>query len=140
MNVTKLNFKHVYPKIFDVLKNCDYISLDLEFSGTRVNKNLINTKYDSEELRFFKIQENIKKFTPLQLGLCGFKLLQSSVQFYPMNFYIFPYSNDFLDKKYLFDINSVNFLMSNSFDFNKIFYDGIRYVSLHDYEKNKEFF
>ena len=43
MNVTKLNFKYLYPKISTVIQNCDFISLDLEFSGTTSNKEFINT-------------------------------------------------------------------------------------------------
>jgi hypothetical protein len=139
MNITKLNFKYLYPKILHTVKNCNFVALDLEFSGITLTKELINSRQDDIELRYFKIKENIKNFIPLQLGLCGLKVKEQNIKLYPMNFYIFPFANEtnFYNKKYLFDMNSINFLVGNNFDFNKTFYDGIRYLSLHERKQMK---
>jgi hypothetical protein len=134
MNITKLNFKYLCPKISNILKRCDHLSIDLEFSGISSHKELINSRHDDNELRYFKIKQNIKNFIPLQLGLCAMENKREKVILHPMNFFIFPFSNEtlFFNKKYLFDISSINFLVSNNFDFNKTFYDGIRFLSIHE--------
>jgi hypothetical protein len=139
MKISKLNFKHLYPQINKTLIDSNFISMDFEFSGTTMRRELVNTRFDDPHFRYFKLKENIKNFIPLQIGLCGLKVQNSNtVNLFPMNFYIFPYLPDYSDKKLSFDIGSINFLTSNSFDFNKTFYDGIRYISLSEYEKNKQ--
>jgi hypothetical protein len=138
MKITKLNFKYLYPKISKVLAECDFVSFDLEFSGTSSKKELVNTRFDDVNFRYFKLKENTKNFLPLQVGLCGMKINSGKISLFPMNFYIFPHlQNDDTSKKYLFDIGSINFLTSNFFDFNKTFYDGLRYISLSEYHNNR---
>ena len=138
MNFTKLNFKYYYPHILNNLRNSNYISIDMEFSGTNFNKDLINTKYDSVGQRYFKIKENIKRFAPLQVGICGIKSsFSDKVLFNSMSFNIFPKTFENADKKYVYDMNSIKFLTSNNFDFNKTFYDGIPFISKQEFEKLK---
>ncbi len=136
MKITKLNYKYLYPQIKSSLSNSNFIALDFEFSGTSLKKELVNTRYDDINLRYYKLKENIKSFLPLQAGICGVKIndtISTNIELQPMNFYIFPDSSPSRNKnKYHFDIDSINFLASNSFDFNKTFYDGIRYISLSD--------
>jgi hypothetical protein len=136
MKVTKLNFKYLYPQISKILSECDYIAIDMEFSGTASKKELTNTKYDDVNLRYFKLKESTKNYLPLQFGLCGIKT-KKEIELFPMNFYIFPQATEFSSRKYTFDIGSIKFLSNNMFDFNKTFYDGIPYVSLNEYDKNK---
>ena len=91
MNFTKLNFKYYYPHILNNLRNSNYISIDMEVSGPNFNKVLINTKYDSVGPRYFKIKENIKRFAPLQVGICGINSsFSDKVLFNSMSFNIFP--------------------------------------------------
>jgi hypothetical protein len=138
MNFTKLNFQYHYPHILKTIRSSNCISIDLEFSGTNFSKELINTKYDSVQQRYFKIKENIKRFAPLQVGICGIDFSHSNkVLFNSMSFNIFPKTFDEINKKYVFDMNSIKFLTSNGFDFNKTFYDGIPFISKQDYEKIK---
>ncbi len=47
----------------------------------------------------------------------------------PFCFYVFPKST-IDDKTMLFQANAINFLISNNFDFNKVFKDGIGYTAL----------
>lgn len=139
MKISKLNFKHLYPQINKTLIESNLVSIDFEFSGTTMRRELVNTRFDDTNFRYFKLKENIKNFLPLQVGLCGLKVQNSNtINLFPMNFYIFPYLPEYSDKKLCFDIGSINFLTSNSFDFNKTFYDGIRYISLSEYEQNKK--
>jgi len=136
MKVTKLNFKYLYPQISKILSECDYIAIDMEFSGTASKKELTNTKYDDINLRYFKLKESTKNYLPLQFGLCGMKI-KNEIELFPMNFYIFPHVSESSSRKFTFDMGSVKFLSNNMFDFNKTFYDGVPFVSINEYDKNK---
>ncbi len=64
--------------------------------------------------------------------MCGFKIENDNlIKASPFNFHILPMSNDNLDsnRQYL-NINTLYLLGSNNFDYNKLFYEGIEYVSL----------
>lgn len=47
-------------------------------------------------MTYTKLKENVKKYFPIQFGLCGFKVLPEKklIEAYPFNFYIFPFSLD----------------------------------------------
>lgn len=56
----------------------------------------------------------------------------------PFNFYVFP-NSDIMDKEIVqFDTSSLKFLMSNNFDFNKLFREGLNYQRLSDVDKLRE--
>jgi len=72
----------------------------------------------------------------VQLGICGFQQLSTPVRSYeafPFNFYIYPFVlNNAEDRVFSFSSGSMRFLAENNFDFNKLFYEGIMYVSRED--------
>ena len=77
------------------------------------------------------------------MGICGFKYFeeQERLECYPFNFYILPYSFDNmpgLDKNFTVSLNSFGFLAKNKFDFNKLFYESVGYMSHHDYKEYKK--
>ena len=121
MNITKSNYFYLKQPIIKLLSNCDYIAVDLEFTGTKASCDLINTKFDTVNYRYFKLLNAVKPYIPLQLGLCGINIKED--KYYPFNFYIFPDNDDIVS----IDLSTVKFLASNSFDFNKAIFDGIPY-------------
>ena len=77
------------------------------------------------------------------MGICGFKYFEEEerLECYPFNFYILPYSFDglqHLDKSFSVNVNSFGFLAKNKFDFNKLFYESVGYLSHHDHKIYKE--
>ena len=50
----------------------------------------------------------------------------------PFNFYVFPSSTIMDSKNIQFQTSNINFLMSNNFDFNKLFKSGISYQRISD--------
>jgi hypothetical protein len=93
--------------------------------------------------RYWKYRENIRRFLPTQMGICGFKYFEQDdrLECYPFNFYMLPYSFENLpnmDKNFSVSVSSFAFLAKNKFDFNKLFYESVGYLSHEDYEKYKE--
>ena len=71
-----------------------------------------------------------------QIGLATFKWDKRMKEYTirPFNIYTFP-NSEIMDKRVLqFDSSCIKFLMSNNFDFNKLFKEGISYQRLCDKE------
>lgn len=49
---------------------------------------------------------------------------------YPFNFYIMPYFDEVLGVHFANSPQSLDYLSFNNFDFNKLFYEGVNYISL----------
>ena len=91
MNINRYNYRRALPLIVQSLRESDYIAFDFEFSGLQSDVDtLSNHMTDSVELRYWKYKENITQFTPLQIGICGFKFNQSlnQLECFPYNFYL----------------------------------------------------
>jgi len=43
MNITRTNFSHALPLIYDCIKNSDYLAFDFEFTGVKASELLINS-------------------------------------------------------------------------------------------------
>ena len=137
MNINRYNYRRALPVVVQSLREADFIAFDFEFSGLQCDdETLSNHQSDTIELRYWKYRENIRQFTPLQLGICGFKYSQESrsLECFPFNFYILPAS----PKTFLSQVASLHFLADNNFDFNKLIYESCSYVSIDEYSKQKQ--
>jgi hypothetical protein len=141
MNITRYNFKRAMPLIAHTLRTSDFIAFDFEFTGLQFSQELANHQTDSMSLRYWKHAQSVRKYIPPQMGICGFRYFEEEeegrLECYPFNFYILPYSFDQLpglDKHFLASVQSFNFLADNRFDFNKLFYESVGYMSHHDYK------
>ena len=109
MNVTRYNFKKAVPLIAQTLRQSDFIAFDFEFSGLQFHKDLANHQTDTQALRYWKYKESIRRFTPTQMGICGFRYFEADerLECYPFNFYIQPYSIEgLLEKQFVVNVNS----------------------------------
>ncbi|KAI6660307.1 Poly(A)-specific ribonuclease PARN-like [Oopsacas minuta] len=132
MDLTKLNFKENFQLFKSALNQSDFIAIDAEFSGL-YNKLKLNP-LDEFGDRYEILRKNLKQYVLLQVGICCFELLTpGEYKCYPFNFNIFPYSHeqskDF-NTAFLCDSNTLTFLADNKFDFNKVIYSGIPYISM----------
>ena len=137
MNINRFNYRRALPLVAQSLREADFIAFDFEFSGLQCdNDALANHQSDSIELRYWKYKENISQFTPLQLGLCGFKYEPESrtLQCLPFNFYVLPAA----PKTFLSQVASLHFLSDNNFDFNKLVYESCSYMSIEEYTQAKQ--
>lgn len=91
MRITRSNFFQNLPQILKELSESHCVALDFELSGICHNELLQNFGSDSYQLRYWKIKENIKHLLPLQVGLCGYKIIdKNTIETFPYGFYLFP--------------------------------------------------
>eukprot|EP00057_Strongylocentrotus_purpuratus_P028162 XP_011682636.1 PREDICTED: poly(A)-specific ribonuclease PARN [Strongylocentrotus purpuratus] len=89
-------------------------------------------------------EKNCCDFLLIQLGVCIFKYEKQKKGYgyvaYPFNFYVFPRPSTRAapDQRFLCQSSSIDFLVSHGFDFNKVFYKGIGYLTAVDNMRVKE--
>lgn len=139
MEITKENFEQCFPDIEKKILNCDFCSIDCELSGITNFKDL--NSFDTPRSRYEKMKKNDQKYLILQFGLCVFKLKEGHTNEYEAtayNCFLFPRSQT---AKYSEDVSfsalnsSIEFLSTQSFDFNKVFGHGITFMSKDHEEK-----
>jgi hypothetical protein len=131
MNVTRFNYKELFPFIEKCLKKSNYIAIDFEMSGTLKAPQFRNSNLDDLQTRYFKAAENVRAFQVLQMGICGFDTISeaNSIKAYPFNFYILPYWTDTTIKTFETQMSTLHFLSSHNFDFNRLYQEGIYFSS-----------
>ncbi|CAF0779381.1 unnamed protein product [Brachionus calyciflorus] len=138
MDVTIDNYEELLPEILEKIENCDFCSIDCELSGITQYKDL--NSFDTLRTRYEKIKNSVESFLILQFGLCVFKYKpnEKSYESHAYNCYLFPRSQKCkYSKDYSFSClnSSVEFLIEQNFDFNKVFKKGISFISK-DCEEN----
>lgn len=137
MEVTKSNFTALLPNVQKAIDECDFLAVDTELTGlsTRVTEHAFDTIAE----RYSKLRDNCMKFMVIQFGLSAFKYhpKQNKFTHVDFNFYIFPrpHIRQAPDPKFMCQTSSLHFLASQNFDFNKVIYDGIPYLSPTQEEK-----
>jgi len=135
--VTRHNFKARLPEIEEAIRTSSFISLDGEFTGLHTNRGL--SPFDLPEHRYQKLQESSRQFLLVQFGLCTFHYNAESDSYsnQAYNFYVWPRpcSRQAPDPRFLCQTSSLDFLISQDFDFNKLFKDGLSYLRPAELEK-----
>lgn len=133
MDVTRFNFVSLIGEIENVVKQCDFVSIDTELTGLR-GENTYNL-FDTHEERYLKSKENVQEFQVIQFGLCCWKRVQDQddqsdghYEVHCYNFYIFPQKlpvpKAHGDRTFLIQSSSLTFLVNCGFDFNKLVKEG----------------
>lgn len=141
MELTIENFEATLPQLEKQIAECEFYAIDCELSGITNYKNL--NSFDTPKSRYEKIKKNDEKFLILQFGLCLFKRNEEETKSFTYkcdayNCYLFPRSqNSKFSKDMPFSClnSSVEFLIEQDFDFNKVFKKGIPFISK-DTEEN----
>ncbi|KAL1453030.1 hypothetical protein WDU94_007206 [Cyamophila willieti] len=139
MEVTKKNFKEILPEVEDAIKSAAFVTIDGEFTG--LSNGLITTPYDTPAQYYTKIRNGAMDFLLIQFGLCAFKYDKKTKKYthQAYNFYIFPKPphSSSPDTRFLCQSSSMDFLINNGFDFNKLFRDGIPYLNKKSHEEQE---
>ncbi|XP_056647832.1 poly(A)-specific ribonuclease PARN-like [Diorhabda sublineata] len=139
MEVTNSNFDSLLPEIENAINHSLFISIDCELSGLTVVRN-INT-FDSPKEYYEKMRNNCKDFLVMQYGISIFRYDESEHNFKQRtyNFFIFrrPVNKNVPDQRFLCQSSSIDFLIGNGFDFNKLFKEGISYLTEEEAERYK---
>ncbi len=142
MDVVASNFEEALAKLRSAVSDCDFISLDTEFTGLDLHKHQRVSSADSLEVRYQKIKGSGSQFLLLQIGVCVFTAVEVKEQHgptkisyraAPFNFYIFPDGSVEAQATTVCQISSLQFLASHGFDFNRCIRHGIPYLSHSEY-------
>lgn len=131
MEITIENYDCMKSEIEQSIKNSLFISIDTEFSGLN-SKNDRNSVVDTVQDRYSKIRNSCMDHALLSFGLSIFSLQSSgNLCVNSFDFILFPATSRHfqLDSKYLFQMSSAKFLVQNGFDFNKVFSQGIPFLT-----------
>jgi len=137
MDITRHNFQSLLPEIEEAIKDASFICIDGEFTGLNAYRNI--SPYDLPQQRYDKLQESSRQFLLIQFGICTFHYdpKNGSYTNQAFNFYVWPRPNNRQapDPRFLCQTSSLDFLISQNFDFNKLIKDGISYLRPLEVEK-----
>lgn len=149
MLVFNENFKQTFPIFKEAVDKASFVSFDCEMTGVTLEPKTDGTKYDTQQFRYYKTREVVKKFELIQLGLTFYIEHTRSVeneQIYierTFTFYLFKNSklksinDDVFHSEMLCHPAALKFLNENHFDFNTLIQKGIPYNKLGYKEKIK---
>ncbi|KAG1458204.1 hypothetical protein G6F46_003316 [Rhizopus delemar] len=132
MEISRQQFVEKLSIVEEAIKECDVIAIDTELSG--LHRPLNNKRLYSLQDRYIEYKEATERFIVIQFGLCTFKWDASSGRYIakPFNFYIFPTSTTGTvqaNRIFMTQAQAFDFLVKQSFDFNKWVYQGIPYLT-----------
>lgn len=139
MDITSANFKEHLPQIEEAIDTASFISFDGEFTGLNAYRGL--SPFDLPHERYDKTQESARQFLLVQFGLCTFHYepKEDSFTHQAFNVYVWPRpcSRSAPDPRFLCQTSSIDFLINQNFDFNKLFKHGVSYLRPAELEKLK---
>lgn len=128
MEVTRHNFAEVLPLVKQALADCQFFSLDCEMTGLFLadkSGNYLDEIHD----RYQEMLASSRAFVINQFGLSAFVWEDGAYRPRTFNFYLFPRPVEGVDKRFVCQSSSMDFLARCGFDFNKAIYDGIGYMT-----------
>ncbi|XP_008121494.1 poly(A)-specific ribonuclease PNLDC1 isoform X1 [Anolis carolinensis] len=131
MDICASQFEERLPELQELLSGCDFVGLDMEFTGLRsVLPDRQPSFFDSPAEWYQKARQSIQQFTVSQLGLSIF-CRETSTKYvaHSYNFFLFPTTFGQIDSELSFQASSIQFLSHYGFDFNKFLKDGIPYMN-----------
>jgi hypothetical protein len=122
MQVSPESFKEDLPWITGILEKADFVAIDCEMSGLGLAHDRLDF-LDSLQERYAKVRTSAGQFQLVQYGVCAFTWDPVSGTYIatPVNAFIFPKTSSAalgLQKSFLCQASSLEFLKTHSFDFN----------------------
>ncbi|KAF9081418.1 hypothetical protein BGX23_000908 [Mortierella sp. AD031] len=133
MEILKEEFEANLPLLQEAIANCDFVSMDTEMTGLSTPANS-HRHPDSLSTRYSKISTSASEFLVCQLGICTFTWSDKlgAYEARPFNLPCFPSNDDEAksgERFFTSQSSSLEFLLKNSFDFNKWIRHGIPYLT-----------
>jgi len=130
MEITRSNFKDRLPSVEAAIDSAIFLAVDGEFTGLNAYRGI--SPFDLPHERYDKLQESARQFLLVQFGLCTFHYDKETQQYsnQAFNFYVWPrpYSRQAPDPRFLCQTSSIDFLIQQGFDFNKLYKEGVSYL------------
>uniref|UniRef100_UPI0035900834 poly(A)-specific ribonuclease PARN-like isoform X2 n=1 Tax=Myxine glutinosa TaxID=7769 RepID=UPI0035900834 len=135
MEITRKNFKDSLDIIYQAIDEAEFLAIDGEFTGISDGPTMGNLSngLDMPAARYAKLRRHSMNFLLFQFGICSFRYNPNTLQYVTkaFNFYLFPrppFRNS-PDTTFVCQSSSIDFLANQGFDFNKVFREGIPYLS-----------
>ncbi|KAL4240976.1 hypothetical protein ACF0H5_001758 [Mactra antiquata] len=132
MEITRKNFKESLEVIETAINECSFLAFDGEFTGLNHAGMSHAAIFDTPEERYYKVVQGASDFLLNQFGFCTFSYDGTTKTYTakPFNFYVFPrpFSRAAPDVRFTCQSSSLDFLMSQGFDFNKWISEGVSYL------------
>ncbi|KAL7642334.1 UNVERIFIED_CONTAM: hypothetical protein RMT77_006895 [Armadillidium vulgare] len=127
MDIGVDNFDEILPVILQDIKNCSFISIDLEFTGLLSDSSFRRSLLDSATSLYEKEAKNLENISVCQIGLSIFKGLKDINSYYvsTYNIYIRPRELLSVDDRILWQTSSLDFLRMCNFNYNKWLCEGV---------------
>ncbi|XP_063240620.1 poly(A)-specific ribonuclease PARN-like isoform X2 [Bacillus rossius redtenbacheri] len=139
MEVTRSNLEELLPEIERAVAEAQFLAVDGEFTGLREGQSVF--PHDSPARQYAKLLRGMD-FLLVQFGLCAFQYHPGEDRYThrAYNFYVFPrqLSRSSADPRFLCQSSCINFLATHGFDFNKLFRDGIPYMTQSEEQRQRE--
>ncbi|PSN44566.1 Poly(A)-specific ribonuclease PARN [Blattella germanica] len=140
MEVTRKNFREVLEELEHVIPPADFLAIDGEFTGIHSRQEV--NPFDTPSQYYSKIRSGNMEFLLVQFGLCVFNYDKDNDKYThrAYNFYIFPKTLNcsISYPRFMCQSSSIEFLSSQGFDFNKLFREGIPYLTQSEEQKLRE--
>lgn len=122
MQVTPESLQKDLQWITGILCTADFIAIDCEMTGLGMANDRLDF-LDSLQERYTKVRTSAEQFQLVQYGICAFKWESESKAYVatPLNAFIFPKASSGalgIQKTFVCQASSLEFLKSHSFDFN----------------------
>ncbi|KAK7502466.1 hypothetical protein BaRGS_00006419, partial [Batillaria attramentaria] len=135
-------FAEKLDDIAEAIQQATFLAVDAEFTGLDTPDHGHTCPFDTPSERYAKMCKGSLDYLIVQFGLCAFKFNEEtqSYEARPFNFYIFPrpYTRQAPDRRFLCQSSSIDFLVQQGFDFNKLFREGISYLTPQQEEVMRE--
>ncbi|KAJ3046100.1 hypothetical protein HDV00_003850 [Rhizophlyctis rosea] len=140
MELLRNNLEALLPSVKEAINEADFIAVDTELTGLGTDPKWRIAPQDDPQDRYSKMVASASTYVIVQFGVCCFKWDPERKSYIskPFNAYIFPRAGTRffqLDRDFVSQASSLQFLSENDFDFNKWISQGISYVSREEEEK-----
>ncbi|GFG30197.1 hypothetical protein Cfor_10176 [Coptotermes formosanus] len=138
--ITCADFREVMLELERAIPAAQFFAIDGEFTGLQAGQDI--NAFDTPSQYYTKIRSGAMDFLLVQFGLCAFSYDEENDKYMhrAYNFYIFPkpHVRSLPDPRFLCQASSIEFLASQGFDFNKLFKEGISYITQPEEQKLRE--
>ena len=78
MQISLANFHQTLPLLRQASLECDFYSIDTEFTGSNLPSQPRMHDYDSYDSKYHKLASAVKQYVALEVGICFFKKQQQN--------------------------------------------------------------
>ena len=127
LDVTRDNFEEVLSAVLEAVNEAQFVAVDTELTGLSSVSNF-EDMVDEPRERYTKLRRYATDFAVLQYGVACFRWDEGSKKYHvkPFNFYLSAATNrdTGIERRFLAQASSIEFLSEYHFDFNKAFHFG----------------